>query len=67
MRKYAPVKPKKVYCSIAWTTILQWRIDMPIMFQQDLIALAIVSLAFTTMRRVGTFIPHTQKDIENFP
>ena len=63
MRKEAPVKPKRVYCSISWSAILQWKRDMPIMLRQDVIALTIVALAFTTMRRVGTFIAHSKKEV----
>ena len=40
---------------------------MPIMVRQDVIALTIVALAFTTMRRVGTFIAHSKKDVDSFP
>ena len=59
--------PKLTYCSIGWNQINMWCTSIRLPTQLDYIALTIVTLAFTTVRRVGSFLPKTQRETETFP
>ena len=58
--------PRLTYTSIPWSTVLLWERRMRMSLKLDLIAFAIVSLAFTTIRRVGTFVPKSKKAANDF-
>ena len=60
-------KPKRAYCSIRWEAILAWKENLPQLSRLDKIALTIVALAFTTIRRLGSFVPSTLKKAQKFP
>ena len=63
--KFTP-KPKRAYCSIRWEYILTWKQNLPWWSRLDKIALAVVALAFMTIRRLGSFVPRSQKEAEEF-
>ena len=54
------------YCSIKWEDILRWEKNVRPPTILDTIALTIFSLAFTTVRRVGSFLPTNKKESRNF-
>ena len=54
------------YCSIRWSYIKAWRIRMKFPTHLDRVAFAIITIAFTTMRRVGTFLPASNKAAVDF-
>ena len=58
--------PKLPSTSIPWSTVLRWRRGMVMPLKKDMIAFAIVALAFTTIRRVGTFVPKSKKEAASF-
>ena len=45
------------YCGIQWQHIRLWRKELEYPTQQDMVAITIISIAFTSLRRVGTFLP----------
>ena len=54
------------YCGIKWQHIKLWRGEIEYPTQQDQIALTIISVAFTTLRRVGTFVPSSRRQEQKF-
>ena len=54
------------YCSITWNDILRWEEKLQSPTILELIALPIFSLAFTTVRRVGSFLPANKKQAVDF-
>ena len=50
------------YCSISWNQIIAWTRKVIFRTRLDTIAFAVVSLAFTTIRRVGSFLPRDMKE-----
>ena len=58
--------PRLDYCSISWEQILSWTEDGIEFTRQDRIAMAVVTLAFTTIRRIGSFLPKNVKESETF-
>ena len=59
--------PKLTYCSISWRQITQWQVELHTPTQLDIIALSVVTLAFTTVRRVGSFLPKSKRNADSFP
>ena len=59
--------PKLTYCSISWRQITQWQVKLHTPTQLDVIALSVTTLAFTTVRRVGSFLPKRKREVESFP
>ena len=54
------------YCSIKWKHIKLWKEELQHPTRLDRVGLAIVTIAYTTMRRVGTFLPASSRDAEKF-
>ena len=54
------------YCSIKWSYIKLWKEELQYPTRLDKVGLAIVTIAYTTMRRVGTFLPASSRDAEKF-
>ena len=58
--------PRLDYCSIPWDQILRWSDDGVGLTHLDIVAMAVVTLAFTTIRRVGSFLPPNAKESDEF-
>ena len=54
------------YCSIRWSYVKLWKEELRYPTRLDKVGLAIVAIAYTTMRRVGTFIPGSIRAAEEF-
>lgn len=54
------------YCSIRWSYVKLWKEELRYPTRLDKVGLAIVTIAYTTMRRVGTFIPGSKRDAKKF-
>ena len=54
------------YCSIKWSYIKAWKSRIKFPTYLDRVALTIITIAFTTMRRVGTFLPASHKAAAEF-
>ena len=55
------------YWSISWCDILRWEEELRPLTYLDTIPFSILTLAFTTLRRVGSFLPASKKKLLNFP
>ena len=58
--------PKLSFTSITWDVVLTWSRRMIMPRKIDTIAFTIIALAFTTIGRVGTFIPKSKKAASTF-
>lgn len=58
--------PRLDYCSISWDQVIAWTRKVKFKTRIDTIAFAVVSLAFTTIRRVGSFLPRNMKESKEF-
>ena len=56
----------RAYCSISWGDILRWEKTFRTPTRPDIIPLTIFSIAFTTVRRVGSFLPANKKKEPKF-
>ena len=56
----------RTYCSISQGDILRWDENIKTPTKLDTIALTIFSIAFTTVRRVGSFLPANKKNVAKF-
>ena len=54
------------YCGIQWQHIRLWRKEMEYPTQQDMVAITIISIAFTSLWRVGTFLPVSLRLVKDF-
>ena len=54
------------YCSIKWSYIKACKSRMEFPTYLDRVALAIITIAFTTVRRVGSFLPASHKASAEF-
>ena len=54
------------YCGVKWGHIKAWKERMKYPTRLDLVGLTIITIAFTTMRRAGTFLPSSKKAAEEF-
>ena len=58
--------PRLEYCSISWSHIIAWTRKVTFRTRLDTIAFAVISLAFTTIRRIGSFLPRDKKESREF-
>ena len=58
--------PKASYCSIPWGTIKLWRSNLSSLLRSDMICLTIVNLAYTSIRRIGSFVPKSKAAATSF-
>ena len=58
--------PRLDYCSISWSHIIAWTKKVTYRTRLDTIAFAVTSLAFTTIRRIGSFLPKDMKESKEF-